>query len=153
MNRQDILNIKKSLNIGSVRKSENDQTSVCAWVTELTEKAYGHFVRQCKWAHNCRKCQRPHNTLLHVESQSDSDSSSSQPLSSGDPSQVVSNTAVKLRSSSLLMTCCILVCAADGTSDEARALLDNRSTSSFISEHLVQTLQLPRSRHDVRVPI
>ena len=50
------------------------------------------------------------------------------------PSQVVSNAAVKLRSSSLLMTCRVLVFAADGSSVEARALLDNRSTSSFVSE-------------------
>lgn len=49
------------------------------------------------------------------------------------------------------MTCRILVFAAEGTSVEARALLNNGSTSSFISEHLVQTLRLPRSRHDVRV--
>ena len=40
------------------------------------------------------------------------------------------------------MTCCVLIFAS---TIEARALLDNRSTSSFVSERLVQSLRLPRS--------
>ena len=27
----------------------------------------GHFVKQCKSMHRCRKCQKPHHTLLHIE--------------------------------------------------------------------------------------
>ena len=64
---------------------------------------------------------------------------------------VTSNTAVKLRSSSLLMTCRVLVDAPDGTPMEARALLDNASSASFISECLVQSLGLPRVHQNVRV--
>ena len=29
----------------------------------------GHFVRQCKSLHRCKKCQKPHHTLLRVENQ------------------------------------------------------------------------------------
>ena len=113
----------------------------------------GHFAKLCKSAHKCRKCQRSHHTLLHVESQDDSGSNQKPPRSppSDDTDRVASHAAVKLRSSSLLMTCRILVFGPDGSSVEARALLDNGSTSSFISEHLAQTLRLPRSRHKVRV--
>ena len=35
LSRQDILNIKKQLNIKSIMKHSNDLTSVCAWVEEL----------------------------------------------------------------------------------------------------------------------
>ena len=27
----------------------------------------GHFVHECKSLHRCRKCQRPHHTLLHLD--------------------------------------------------------------------------------------
>ena len=101
----------------------------------------GHFVSHCKSSHRCLKCQRRHHTLLHVE-RDDGNQAALNRQSSEEPapSQVVSNAAVKLRSSSLLMTCRVLVFAADGSSVEARALLDNGSTSSFVSERLVQNL-------------
>ncbi len=46
---------------------------------------------------------------------------------------------------------CILVSAPDGSSVEARALLDNASSASFVSERLVQSLSLPRINQDVRI--
>ncbi len=59
------------------------------------------------------------------------------------PSDVVTGTAIKLRSNTLLMTCRLVVCPPDGTRVEARALLDNGSSASFVSERLAQTLRLP----------
>ena len=98
-----------------------------------------HFVKQCKSFHRCRKCERPHHTLLHIDVQGDGHSALSQSPHSGapPPTQIVSNAAVKSRSSSLLMTCRVLVFPPDGSPVEARALLDNGSTSSFVSERLV----------------
>ena len=55
---------------------------------------------------------------------------------------VSSNTAIQLKSNPLLMTCRVLVYAPDGTHIEARALLDNASSASFVSERLAQTLNL-----------
>lgn len=49
------------------------------------------------------------------------------------------------------MTCRVLIFAADGSSVEARALLDNGSTSSLVSECLVQSLRLPCAQHNIRV--
>ena len=49
------------------------------------------------------------------------------------------------------MTCCILVDAPDGTSVEARALLDYASSASFISECLTQSLCLLRFSQNVRI--
>lgn len=31
----------------------------------------GHFVKQCRSLYWCRKCQKPHHTLLHMEVQND----------------------------------------------------------------------------------
>lgn len=84
--------------------------------------------------YRCRKCQKPHHTLLHLEVQNDT-SSNSPSLS-----QVQWNTAVKLKSGILLMTCRVLVTAPDGSTAEARALLDNASSASFVSEWLAQSL-------------
>ena len=74
----------------------------------------GHFVKQCKSAHRCRQCQKPHHTLLHFESEQSS------PSSTGTSVQpVMSNAAVGLTSNSLLITCRVLIDAPDGSSIEA----------------------------------
>ena len=101
-----------------------------------------HFVRQCKSMQKCHKCQKPHHTLLHVDKRADNNQAEA---------KVPSHTAVKLKSSLLLMTCRVLVSTPDGSSVEARALLDNASSASFVSERLVQSLCLPRTRQSVRV--
>ena len=56
-----------------------------------------------------------------------------------------------LTPNSLLMTCCVLVDAPDGSFVEARALLDCASSASFISERLAQSLCLPRSSQSIRI--
>ena len=50
--------------------------------------------------------------------------------------KVSTSTAVRLKSNLLLMTCRIVVYAPDGSSIEARALLDSASSASFVSERL-----------------
>ncbi|KAL5469510.1 hypothetical protein EMCRGX_G030772 [Ephydatia muelleri] len=64
--------------------------------------------------------------------------------------KVSTSTAVRLKSNLLLMTCRIVVYAPDGSSIEARALLDSASSASFVSERLAQGLCLPRFRQNVR---
>ena len=49
------------------------------------------------------------------------------------------------------MTCRVLGFAPDGSTVGARALLNNGSTSSFVSESLVLGLRLPHSQSNVRV--
>ena len=130
-----------------------------------------HFIRQCKSIHKCKLSQRPHHTLLHVDG---SHSANLTPVSQAlnptastfspqpnvnsthaavalETDTVITNTAIQLRSNSLLMTCRILIHAPDGTSVEARALLDNASSASFISERLTQSLRLPRAKQNTRI--
>ena len=64
----------------------------------------GHFVRECRSLHRCRKCQKPHHSLLHVEPREPP----STQLPSHAVSLVTSNIATGLASNSLLMTCWVL---------------------------------------------
>lgn len=74
----------------------------------------GHYVKQCKSLHRCRKCQKPHHTLLHLEPPQ---SHAPAPAPSVDPVPVHATTGIT--SKSLLMTCRIHVEAPDGTFVEA----------------------------------
>ena len=109
----------------------------------------GHYKRQCKSTHKCKICHKPHHTLLHIEPQTNYTSEGS--MAPKDTTHVSSNTAMKLKSNALLMTCRVSVITPDGSSVEARALLDNASSASFVSERLVQSLSLPRFNQHVRV--
>ena len=105
----------------------------------------GHFQRKCKSNHKCKVCQKPHHTLLHVESRDPA------PETEARTDVTCSYAAAKLRANTLLMTCRVLIVAPDGSSVEVRALLDNASTASFVSERLVQSLSLPRTNQSIRV--
>ena len=100
----------------------------------------GHFLKQCNSQQRCRKCGRPHHTLLHVD-----------PIvekpSVPPPQSVTSHASMGLQSSSPLMTCRILIDAPDGSTVQARALLDSASSASFISERMTQSLCLTRTHH------
>ena len=114
----------------------------------------GHIARQCKSDQRCRKCQRPHHSLLHSDMPINTPTPNAPvqlPSPSFTPLRVTANAAVKLSSSPLLMTCKVLVTSPDGLTIEARALLDNASSTSFVTERLVQTLHLPRSHKSIQI--
>ena len=106
-----------------------------------------HTVKDCKSSHRCKRCQRPHHTLLYVGSNHSNTSAPAPPTSL----QVSANSAIKIQSSSLLMTCRVLIKARGGSFVEGRALLDNASSASFISECLAQNLQLLRSPQTIHI--
>lgn len=108
----------------------------------------GHFVRQCPSTHKCRKCQKPHHTLLHIDEKlpdpQGRGANSTEPLNS-----IVSHISqAVVKSHVLLMTCRVQVVAVDGSSTPARALLDSGSSTSFISERLAR---LPRTPHRAQI--
>ena len=117
----------------------------------------GHFAKNCRSLNRCQKCQKLHQTLLHQPQ--DNTANSPQPMSSN-PSAVqcpiseplASNAATtRISSNVLLMTCCVLVVAPDGSTVNARALLDSGSTVLFVSERLAQALRLPRSQQQATI--
>ena len=114
----------------------------------------GHFSKQCPSLNRCRKCQKPHHTLIHDDGKetlpSQSDKTLTSSTSSTEP-MVLSHTAAGVTSNTLLMTCQVLVKAPDNSSVKARALLDSASSTSFVSERLAQSLCLPRFHHNIRI--
>ena len=100
----------------------------------------GHHIIKCKSVHRCKMCQKPHHTILHID---DATASTSDHIST--------NTAIKLKSNCLLMTCCVLLASPNGLSIETRCFLDNASSASFISERVAQCLHLPRYFHPICV--
>ena len=110
----------------------------------------GHFVRQCRSTSRCRKCDKSHNTLLHIEHGMEP---LTPPIAPTPATPVTSLTANMSSGSgtSLLMTCRVLSRGANGTSIESRALLDSASSVSFVSERLAQALRLPRSHRNASI--
>lgn len=102
----------------------------------------GHFLKQCKSLHHCRKCQKPHHILLHIEPEvAVTNTHASVPARSR------SHTVSSLKHNSLLMSCrVIIVNSSNGVSKEARALLGSASSTSFISECLAKNLHLQTTR-------
>ncbi len=123
----------------------------------------GHYVKRCTSSQRCRRCQKPHHTLLHVEVQPETREPPPTPPTSAPPSAPspsppnltnlpshVAQGNSKTRQP-LLMTCRILVSSPDGFTTQARAMLDSASSSSFVSERLAQHLRLPRSGRLVQI--
>ena len=108
----------------------------------------GHFSKQCPSQNRCRRCQRPHHTLLHddsMESPSNTVPPQVPPLTASTEPIVSSNTSAGSNvPNTLLMTCQVRIKAPDGTFIKACALLDSGSTMSFISERIVQSCGLNR---------
>ncbi|XP_066600823.1 uncharacterized protein [Prorops nasuta] len=92
-----------------------------------------HAVRNCQSKRGCKKCQRNHHTLLHKEKGQVQESSEIDSVSSLPP----------LKGSDATSSC--------RTKLQARALLDQGSEVTFISESMVQFLKLGRER--IHVPI
>ena len=112
----------------------------------------GHFVRSCRSLHRCKVCQKPHHTLLHVEEKTRAvDVSPTQDLPVAAASITSSHATTGIKSDLLLMTCRVLVEGSDGSTMEARAILDSGSSASFISERLAQGLHLSRSKQSTRI--
>ena len=100
----------------------------------------GHFVKQCTSLHHCRKCQKPHHTLLHVEQSGIVPAT--HPPSGPTSGSVSANAASEMAPGPLLMTCRVVVSNSTGSSVECRALLDSASSASFVTERLAWFLCL-----------
>ena len=106
----------------------------------------GHFKNQCKSIHKCKVCQKPHHTLLHSNAPRVQDQPAPQNVT-----PVETHAVSRVKSDVLLMTTRVLVTAPDGSTIEARALLDNASSASFIAERLAHSLSLPRASQSLRI--
>ncbi|XP_029157227.1 uncharacterized protein LOC114929730 [Nylanderia fulva] len=116
-----------------------------------------HAVQACPSKYSCRICQNRHHSMLH----SDSTSSSSNPNSTtvlnatsdkkenDSVTALFSTSTVTARKNVLLATARVAVFSPSGRTLNVRALLDQGSEITFITERLAQNLKLQR----VRLPL
>ncbi|XP_024875114.1 uncharacterized protein LOC112456655 [Temnothorax curvispinosus] len=117
-----------------------------------------HAVTDCKSKFTCRTCQRQHHSMLHDDSLSSSTNlvtvSASEPSTEIEASKVNSLSAVSITAVPtpvLLATARVNVGCPSGRTLSVRAILDQGSEVSFISERLAQILrvQLIRTRTSI----
>ena len=108
----------------------------------------GHFVRRCKSLNHCKRCQRPHHTLLH-QVKEDVTPKAEVPAVTNTTSESTTM-HVSVSSNILLMMCQVIVQTPQGVV-KARALLDTGSSASFVTEHLAQSLHLRRLTQNARI--
>lgn len=130
--------------------------------------AKGHSVKECASRYLCSFCKRKHNSLLHVKSGTIATPAVATSKLETKPSDVIetpfesenrastfstscnhSASASGFPSSILLATARVLIKTASGRSVCVRALLDQGSECSFVSETVAQILKLPRVRTNV----
>ena len=111
----------------------------------------GHISPNCTSSNRCRRCQKPHHTLLQCLFDSMDANSKPARKEPCTASIVASNTQSSLSSYTLLMTCQVLVHAPDGSQVRARGLLDSASSTSFISQQLVQSVHLQRFSKNLHI--
>ncbi|XP_071578243.1 uncharacterized protein [Temnothorax nylanderi] len=113
-----------------------------------------HAAKACSSKFLCRLCQKPHHTLLHVDSDFSPKTEEVTPATEM-PKAVDAKTSEvnslfasskTTRSYALLATAWITVSSPLGRSVIVRALLDQGSEMSFITEKLAQCLRLKRVR-------
>ncbi|XP_070169361.1 uncharacterized protein [Polyergus mexicanus] len=131
----------------------------------------GHFPTSCKSKKRCKLCRRAHHTLLHRDSNipvqkisensvSENKTLNAQPSGSAAP-EIKNETAVasvqtihsplKNPPNVLLATAWVILRTIEGRKFKVRALLDQGSAVSFISESLCQTMHTKRSRASLHV--
>ncbi|XP_070526464.1 uncharacterized protein [Cardiocondyla obscurior] len=121
-----------------------------------------HGVRDCNSRFTCRKCHQRHHTMLHGENSAGSSSASPPEPSNSDaaapPSQNAEITALVASRASpqrpttvLLATAWISVSSSSGRQLRVRALIDQGSEMTFVSESVARLLKLKRIRFPISV--
>ncbi|KAH9638504.1 hypothetical protein HF086_007474 [Spodoptera exigua] len=135
-----------------IKKNVVDKNNLCY------NCLHNHYGQPCKSEKRCRECNKEHNSILHEAFQSNHMSTrrtrpeaSSSTATTGQQasSQVQGSSHVSLQGDPievLLPTAIIKIKAADGSYHVMRALLDQGSQTSLITENAAQILKLPRQK-------
>ncbi|XP_045541516.1 uncharacterized protein LOC123723018 [Papilio machaon] len=113
-----------------------------------------HLNINCRMNIKCKTCNRKHHTLLHKKLDPNTEADSSAPLTSAnkEPPQneskaephISTHFAKNVHSQVLLATAVVKARSRNGYSQVLRALLDQGSQASFITESAVQLLKLKK---------
>ncbi|XP_076546670.1 uncharacterized protein LOC143305756 [Osmia lignaria lignaria] len=114
-----------------------------------------HAAVQCTSTHHCKECQQKHHTLLHFRTSNEARATPQGTSSntSEEGVEISSNFAFKspIHTRILLSTARVRVHSLAGRCVIARALLDQGSAATLISEHLAQSLRLERVRRTTQI--
>lgn len=111
---------------------------------------FPHRVNDCKSRFTCSKCKRRHHTLLHLEKSEPSSNSNSNAIA--EPVATTSFSAhLRESNDTLLATACVPMYHENGKVTIVRALIDQGSTTNFISDKMSQYALYPR--HSVHTTI
>lgn len=118
---------------------------------------FNHFNKQCFSTKRCRKCYASHNTLLHegimMKNQSNTSAKSYHKATTTPTNfraakneHAATHVSQNDITETLLSTAIVKITGADGTQHTMRALIDQGSQISIISEHAAQILKLKRNK-------
>ncbi|XP_060855155.1 uncharacterized protein LOC132932813 [Metopolophium dirhodum] len=113
-----------------------------------------HPVNQCKHTRVCLKCKGRHHSLLHFENTPDVQPTAIVNTPEPQPTTTVNSmfsSDKRVNSCVLMSTMAVLVQDSSGQYQEARALLDSGSQSSFLTEHCRNRLGVTRDKCSVAV--
>ncbi|XP_076660432.1 uncharacterized protein LOC143363786 [Halictus rubicundus] len=114
-----------------------------------------HASAQCTSQHHCKECKQRHHTLLHFPRASDDQRvANPNPAVASDNEPTISANLVSdspTRYGVLLSTAHVQVHSPHGRRTTVRALLDQGSAATLISERTAQLLRLHRTRTLIRV--
>ena len=114
----------------------------------------GQFVKECQSSQNCKKCHQPHHSWLHIDSKSEDRKAPKASPHSGESTDVITANVSRTTQHKqvLLMTCEVQILGPDGSTTQARVLLNSATSTSFITELLAQRLNLKRKRVEINIP-
>lgn len=117
-----------------------------------------HAVKNCPSTRSCKTCQKRHHTLLHFSNESKPVSGESasalEPKESHATNEIASHSLSNIvtpRSIILLATARVRIYSPHGRFIYARALLDQGSVATLISENIAQCLRLAKVRQTTRI--
>ncbi|XP_043264163.1 uncharacterized protein LOC122404397 [Colletes gigas] len=114
-----------------------------------------HSTIQCKSAHCCKECQSKHHTLLHFRNTNDASNVAQRtsPAASDHEVTNVLNLASNkpIKTNILLSTARVRVRSRNGRCIVVRALLDQGSAATLITESLAQLLRLDKSTQFTKI--
>lgn len=113
----------------------------------------GHSIRNCRQVTTCRTCNRKHHTLLHYQTITAKPLTTETPTEPDDPqsSQLTSLKVSLSDNQVILATAQIGVMDSSGSLVHLRALVDQGSQATFITESAVQLLRLKKTPQSANV--
>lgn len=111
----------------------------------------GHNGQKCILG-PCKLCSKNHNSLLHIQD-TNADETTGTTATTSEVQSVQNNVTLSTihQGQVLLSTVLVGVVDSEGKTHKVRALLDNGSTSSFLTEKLHSQLKLPNQKTSISV--